>query len=54
MTTPLAPFGRTLAFAEQTLSAVLVKHLAARQTAPETWFALQSVDLHGPRAPVTS
>jgi DNA-binding MarR family transcriptional regulator len=48
MTTPLIPFGRTLAFAERTLTAVLRKHLAERQTAPETWYALQLVATRGP------
>jgi DNA-binding MarR family transcriptional regulator len=49
MTTPLIPFGRTLAFAERTLTAVLRKHLAERQTTPETWYALQLVATRGPR-----
>jgi DNA-binding MarR family transcriptional regulator len=48
MTTPLVPFGRTLAFAERTLTAVLRKHLAERQTTPETWYALQLVATRGP------
>jgi DNA-binding MarR family transcriptional regulator len=48
MTTPLIPFGRTLAFAERTLTAVLRKHLAERQTTPETWYALQLVATRGP------
>ncbi|HEV7964945.1 MAG TPA: hypothetical protein VGP57_20555, partial [Actinoplanes sp.] len=45
---PLIPFGRTLAFAERTLTAVLRKHLAERQTTPETWYALQLVATRGP------
>jgi DNA-binding MarR family transcriptional regulator len=49
MTTPV-PFGRTLAFAEHTLTAVLQQHLAERQTEPETWYALQLIDLRGPGA----
>jgi hypothetical protein len=37
MTTPAALFGRTLAFAERTLTEVLRQHLAERETRPETW-----------------
>ena len=48
MTTPV-PFGQTLAFAERTLTAVLRKHLAQRDTVPETWYALQLVASRGPR-----
>jgi len=48
MTTPLVPFGRTLAFAERALTAVLRQHLAERQTTPETWYALQLVATRGP------
>jgi DNA-binding MarR family transcriptional regulator len=47
MTTPV-PFGRTLAFAERTLTAVLRQHLAERDTAPETWYALQLIATRGP------
>jgi hypothetical protein len=47
MTTPV-PFGQTLAFAERTLTAVLRKHLAQRDTVPETWYALQLVAQRGP------
>lgn len=47
MTTP-APFGTTLAFAERTLTAVLRRHLAERQTAPETWYALSLIATRGP------
>ena len=36
-------FGQTLAFAERALSAVLRRHLAERQTEPETWYALQLI-----------
>jgi DNA-binding MarR family transcriptional regulator len=48
MTTPV-PFGRTLAFAERTLTAVLRQHLAQRDTTPETWYALQLIATDGPR-----
>jgi DNA-binding MarR family transcriptional regulator len=48
MTTPI-PFGQTLAFAERTLSEVLRRHLAERDTAPETWYALQLIATRGPR-----
>ncbi len=44
MTTPSAifsQFGRTLAFAERTMTATLREHLAQRGVAPETWYALQ-------------
>jgi hypothetical protein len=41
-------FGRTLAFAEQTLTATLRQHLAERGTAPETWYALQLIATRGP------
>jgi DNA-binding MarR family transcriptional regulator len=47
MTTPV-PFGRTLAFAERTLTAVLRQHLAERDTTPETWYALQLIAADGP------
>ena len=51
MTTPsdsFAQFGQTLAFAERTLTAVLRRHLAERQTTPETWYALQLIATRGP------
>ena len=48
MTTQPVPFGRTLAFAERTLTAVLVQHLAERETVPETWYALQLIATRGP------
>jgi hypothetical protein len=51
MTTPPAifsQFGQTLAFAERALTAVLRQHLAERQTAPETWYALQLIATRGP------
>lgn len=52
MTTPppavFGQFGRTLAFAERTLSAVLREHLAQRDTRPETWYALQLIATGGP------
>lgn len=51
MTTPLAAFGPTLAFAEQTLTAVLHHHLAERQIAPATWYAMQLIAIRGPRLP---
>ena len=41
-------FGQTLAFAERALSAVLRRHLAERETTPETWYALQLVATRGP------
>jgi DNA-binding MarR family transcriptional regulator len=52
MTTPTPtpiPFGRVLAFAERTLTAVLRQHLAERQIVPETWYALQLIAERGPR-----
>jgi hypothetical protein len=51
MTTPPAlfgQFGQTLAFAEQTLTATLRRHLAERKTEPETWYALQLIATRGP------
>ena len=51
MTTPPAvfgQFGRTLAFAERTLTATLREHLAQRDTKPETWYALQLIARDGP------
>jgi DNA-binding MarR family transcriptional regulator len=41
-------FGQTLAFAEQTLSETLRKHLAERGTKPGTWYALQLLAARGP------
>ena len=43
-----AQFGQTLAFAERSLTAVLRRHLAERQTTPETWYALQLIATRGP------
>ena len=43
-----AQFGYTLAFAERTLTAVLLEHLAERGTEPETWYALQLLARRGP------
>jgi DNA-binding MarR family transcriptional regulator len=43
-----AQFGQTLAFAERALTAVLRRHLAERETTPETWYALQLVATRGP------
>ena len=51
MTTPpvvFGHFGRTLAFAERALTATLRRHLAERQTTPETWYALQLIATRGP------
>src|SRR5215472_9562820 len=51
MTTPPAvfgQFGRTLAFAERTLTATLREHLAQRDTKPEAWYALQLIATRGP------
>jgi DNA-binding MarR family transcriptional regulator len=41
-------FGQALGFAERTLTATLRRHLAERQTTPETWYALQLIAVHGP------
>ncbi|HEY2639398.1 MAG TPA: hypothetical protein VGI66_05885 [Streptosporangiaceae bacterium] len=51
MTTPPAvfgQFGQALAFAERTLTGTLRDHLAQRDTAPETWYALQLIATRGP------
>jgi DNA-binding MarR family transcriptional regulator len=48
-TTPLAPFGTTLAYAERTLTEVLRQHLAERDTKPETWYALRLLGTRGPK-----
>jgi hypothetical protein len=51
VTTPpvlFGQFGRTLAFAERTLTATLRQHLAERGTEPETWYALQLIATGGP------
>jgi DNA-binding MarR family transcriptional regulator len=51
MTTPptsFGQFGQTLAFAERTLTARLRQRLAARDTEPETWYALQLIATRGP------
>ena len=42
-------FGRTLAFAERTLTSILRDHHAKRDTKPETWYALQLIATRGPR-----
>ncbi len=44
-TTPasFAQFGQSLAFAEQTLTEVLVEHLARRGVEPATWDALKLI-----------
>jgi DNA-binding MarR family transcriptional regulator len=49
MTTRPASFGQTLANAEQTLTVALRRHLAERETTPETWYALQVIAMYGPR-----
>jgi hypothetical protein len=41
-------FGSSLAFAERALTASLRRHLAERDTKPETWYALQLLVLRGP------
>jgi hypothetical protein len=51
MTTPpvaFSQFGQALAFAERTLTTTLRRHLAERQTTPETWYALQLIATRGP------
>jgi hypothetical protein len=51
MTSPPAvfgQFGQTLAFAERALTATLRRHLAERDTKPETWYALQLIATRGP------
>jgi hypothetical protein len=50
VTTPQIPFGRTLAFAERTMSTLLRQHLAAYGTTPENWYALQLIAADGPGA----
>ena len=50
---PTRTFGRTLAFAERTLTATLRQHLAERDTEPETWYALQLIATTGRASPVT-
>jgi hypothetical protein len=47
-TQPTATFGQTLAFAERTLTETLRRHLAERETKPETWYALQLIATRGP------
>jgi hypothetical protein len=47
-TAPLPTFGQTLAFAERTLTETLRRHLAERETEPETWYALQLIATRGP------
>ena len=51
MTTPpvvFGQFGQTLAFAERAMTATLRRHLAERDTKPETWYALQLIATRGP------
>jgi DNA-binding MarR family transcriptional regulator len=48
MTTPQPSFGQALAFAEQTLTEVLRRHLEERNTTPQTWYALQLIGTRGP------
>jgi hypothetical protein len=47
----LAQFGQSLAFAEQTLSDVLVSHLSLRSVEPGTWYALKLIEGRGPTVP---
>ena len=49
MTTPSAPFGLTLAYAERTLSAALHRLLAERDVTPGTWYTLNLIAVRGPR-----
>jgi hypothetical protein len=52
MTTPPAlygQFGKTVPFAERTLTATPCRHLAERDTTPETGYALQPIAPRGPR-----
>jgi DNA-binding MarR family transcriptional regulator len=49
-----AEFGQTLAFTERTLSAVLHRHLAERNVAPETWYALKLIAAGGGQVARTS
>jgi DNA-binding MarR family transcriptional regulator len=49
-----AEFGQTLAFTERTMSAVLRDHLAQRDVAPETWYALKLIAAAGPHVPRTA
>ena len=54
MTTPspsFSQFGQALAFAERTMTATLREHLAQRDIAPETWYALSLADTRGPGIP---
>ena len=46
-----AQFGRSLAFAEQSLTEVLTKHLALRGVEPGTWYALKLISERGPAVP---
>jgi DNA-binding MarR family transcriptional regulator len=48
MPTPSASFGQTLANAEQALTVALRRHLAERDTTPETWYVLQVITTYGP------
>jgi hypothetical protein len=45
---PVRSFGQTLAFAERALTETLRRHLAERDTTPETWYALQLIATRGP------
>jgi DNA-binding MarR family transcriptional regulator len=54
VTTPSASFGQfgqALAFAERTMTATLREHLAQRDIAPETWYALSLTSTRGPGIP---
>src|SRR5271154_4018399 len=46
-----AEFGTSLAFTEQALTEVLVKHLAQRSVEPGTWYALKLIGSGSPAVP---
>jgi hypothetical protein len=48
-TNAISQFGRTLAFAERTMTTVLRQHLEERDTTPETWYALSLIATDGPK-----
>jgi DNA-binding MarR family transcriptional regulator len=43
-----AQFGQALGLAERTLSAILRRHLAQRDTIPEAWYTLRLLATRGP------
>jgi hypothetical protein len=47
--TSFGQFGHTLAFAEQTLTEVLRRHLTERQITPDTWYAMKLIAIRGPK-----